>query len=287
MIIPNTHLKHLETKNKRLNQVMIKKDLILSYILQDIALSKIKLIFKGGTCLSKCYLNYHRLSEDLDFTLQIGELSKKKKRSYIKNNILPLLTEIASKYSFDFDAKEFETSGVRYCPVKKSDSLFKFLIYSDKKDNYPIKIEISIKETLQTEPVYIEIKNLTDSKDLVFPLVKTKILAYTLEEIIYEKVRAILTRDKIQERDIFDLYKIDSLLSIRSVNIKGFLNKLINFDKFLIKQRLLELEKFELFEEIETLALEDIDEDSYFEFFGVLKKLIFEIVDELLVVTFK
>ena len=278
MIILKQHYKQLQGKNKKLNPVMIKKDLILSYILQEIAVENKQLIFKGGTCLSKCYLNYHRLSEDLDFTLNIIDLSKKERRNYIKQHILPLLTKIANKYSLDFESKEFDGVGNRYCPVKQNNKLFKFLIYSNKEDENPIKIEISIDELLVTKPKIIEIKHIMDSKYVLFPLLKTNILAYSLEEIIYEKVRAILTRDYIQERDIFDLYQINKLLKINVIDESGFLKKLRNVRSERFLERLKKLEEFKLFDEIETMALVEIDKKEYLTFFEELKKLITKIV---------
>ena len=50
----------------------IDKDWVLSYLLHGIFLIpelKNILIFKGGTCLKKCYFPNYRFSEDLDFTI--------------------------------------------------------------------------------------------------------------------------------------------------------------------------------------------------------------------------
>ncbi|MGM0568039.1 MAG: nucleotidyl transferase AbiEii/AbiGii toxin family protein [Elusimicrobiota bacterium] len=51
-------------------QEIIEKDfyltLVLNHIYSDLGKN---LVFKGGTLLNKMHLNYHRLSEDLDFTL--------------------------------------------------------------------------------------------------------------------------------------------------------------------------------------------------------------------------
>jgi predicted nucleotidyltransferase component of viral defense system len=50
----------------------IEKDYVLSWLLFGIANSnelKQKWIFKGGTCLKKCYFEQYRFSEDLDFTI--------------------------------------------------------------------------------------------------------------------------------------------------------------------------------------------------------------------------
>ncbi len=47
---------------------IVEKDYYLTVILNKIEeLFADKIVFKGGTLLNKVYLNYHRLSEDLDF----------------------------------------------------------------------------------------------------------------------------------------------------------------------------------------------------------------------------
>lgn len=52
------------------SEPLIEKDLYLTIILAELQNTKLheNLVFKGGTCLAKAYLNYHRFSEDLDFT---------------------------------------------------------------------------------------------------------------------------------------------------------------------------------------------------------------------------
>ena len=47
---------------------LLEKDYHLTRILHKISEKRItNLVFKGGTCLNKCYLGFYRLSEDLDF----------------------------------------------------------------------------------------------------------------------------------------------------------------------------------------------------------------------------
>jgi len=45
-----------------------------------------------------------------------------------------------------------------------------------------------------------------DLKSIVFDLLNIRINTYNLDEIILEKYRAILTRPKLKERDVLDLY---------------------------------------------------------------------------------
>ena len=61
-----------EAKKHNLPPNTIEKDYVLSWILAGISESKQlhdDWIFKGGTCLKKCYFETYRFSEDLDFTV--------------------------------------------------------------------------------------------------------------------------------------------------------------------------------------------------------------------------
>ena len=64
----------------------IDKDWVLGHLLAGIfdnSYFQKNLIFKGGTCLKKCYFENYRFSEDLDFTSI--HIEKKKIISNIKN----------------------------------------------------------------------------------------------------------------------------------------------------------------------------------------------------------
>ena len=63
------------------------------------------------------------------------------------------------------------------------------------------------------------------------------VLSYSLQEIILEKYRAVLTRKKLQERDLFDLFLIKGSLEadikkIVEKRIGVYLNKEINAEEF-------------------------------------------------------
>lgn len=70
---------------------IISKDLLLTLILAEFQKEKgifNELIFKGGTLLSRNYLEYHRFSEDLDFVYKesetLNKLSRKAREKKIK-----------------------------------------------------------------------------------------------------------------------------------------------------------------------------------------------------------
>jgi predicted nucleotidyltransferase component of viral defense system len=60
------------SKEFNLRPDIIEKDYVLGWLLAGIATHPeihSNWIFKGGTCLKKCYFETFRFSEDLDFTL--------------------------------------------------------------------------------------------------------------------------------------------------------------------------------------------------------------------------
>ena len=55
-----------------LSPEVVEKDYVLGWLLAGIAAHPAMAtswVFKGGTCLKKCYFETYRFSEDLDFTL--------------------------------------------------------------------------------------------------------------------------------------------------------------------------------------------------------------------------
>ena len=57
-------------EQKEVAPTTVDKDWVLSHVLDAISIPRCKesLIFKGGTCLKKCYFPEYRFSEDIDFT---------------------------------------------------------------------------------------------------------------------------------------------------------------------------------------------------------------------------
>lgn len=287
MNISEKYISEVLSKYPLLHVDVIKKDLMLSYILQDLC-DLDNLVFKGGTCLSKCYLKYHRLSEDLDFNLELQGFESKTRfkrevRNYFKNVFLLKLQKIADDYNFDFDYKEFSEDGRRYCPVKSGDDIFVFHIYSNKNEKNPIKIEINISEKRIYDTLVKDIINLDDqSKYLTYPLRKSSLKCYSLDEIILEKIRAILTRQEgIHERDIFDLFLINKKRRVFDVNPKDVVLKLKKsflYKKEFVLNRLVELKKYKLFNEIDNLSIINFSHDEYKKFFLKLVEFIEDIL---------
>ena len=90
----------------------IEKDILLHSILSDLIKNrefKENIAFKGGTCLTKCYLGYYRFSEDIDFTYFKTKDFEGKSESQIRkiisektNTISEQISKIAEKLELDF-----------------------------------------------------------------------------------------------------------------------------------------------------------------------------------------
>lgn len=226
---------------------LVEKDYILSLFLSFWAKEETphldKLIFKGGTLLTKNFLNYHRISEDLDFIHQdcnvIRNLpSKNQKESHIKQRILPIIDELvhlAKLSKLDFIGDRTNT---RYVIQRNSRSLYVFnLYYTSRITNLEsfIKFEISFVEDLLFDSSELTIKNIVDYIPLNeftilqmltnYNLLRPTLQVYSMREIILEKIRATITREQFKPRDVFDLY----LLHLKDNGI--FLDKELIFQK--------------------------------------------------------
>lgn len=75
-------------KESSLDLSIIEKDYVLGWMLASIQNQRDLFqtwIFKGGTCLKKCYFKDYRFSEDLDFSLiDRSQMNEK----FLKNSII-------------------------------------------------------------------------------------------------------------------------------------------------------------------------------------------------------
>jgi len=198
-----------------------------------------KLIFKGGTLLARNYLDYPRISEDIDFTYErsndLRKLeSKNKREKAILKIIAPVINDIkliCDNVKFDFDTNRRNR---KYIIVRNSRAVYILSIYYKSLitgEEAPIKIELNFLEHIIHDCSESKINNIIDQdlylKSIGYDLSNIKMNTYHLDEIIIEKYRAILTRDKLRERDVFDLYLINK--SCKEV---------LNFDNTLIFEKI-------------------------------------------------
>lgn len=187
-----------------LRDTQIEKDYIIGWVLKGMANNKFlseKIIFKGGTALRKIYYKDYRLSEDLDFT-STDEIDTTKIRS-----------ELESIYKYVGEESRIKL-GIENEVVHNTGNFNFYITYigplggTDKS----IKVDISSDEKLSTNPIQRKVLNLyTDLKE------EYKILSYTLDEIIVEKMRSLMQRTI--PRDLYDLWY---LFNEEGLNIEDF-----------------------------------------------------------------
>jgi len=186
----------------------LEKDYFQHILLHLIYSNTSSLVFKGGTAIKKAY-GLRRFSEDLDFT-QVGEIeldtffekiSKELSEKFGYDNEvkkIKIKTELGTSYRFAINGPLLEPGGLGYC-----------YIY----------IEISKRELPKTRDIIV-------IKPVFADLPDYSILVMSKEEILAEKVRAIIARDRV--RDLYDLWYLLS----QNVKIKtDWINEKMDYYK--------------------------------------------------------
>jgi len=184
--------------------VIVEKDYYLTVILNNIeALLSNRIIFKGGTLLNKVHLNYHRLSEDLDFTYD-GPLITRSQRSKAIAPIrekMPDFLKVLQLSSGNPPGEGFNNSTQYVFKVKYPSVV-------TAKDG-TIKIEISLRQPPLDQPVHNVIKHFYQdpfSGENLFPF--GKVLSLSLNEAVSEKLKVAISRKDAAIRDYYDLWHI-------------------------------------------------------------------------------
>jgi predicted nucleotidyltransferase component of viral defense system len=287
---------------------LIEKDLILHQVLFDLSKNKFfhdNFVFKGGTCLAKCYLDYFRFSEDIDFTWKDQSVfdckSQKEIRRYLSaviDNIGEIFEEIAKRRDLDFrclkDNKDYVelTGGDKTCTFKVwyqsevlgSKSFLKVQMNFVEKLCYPFKsaelkslISGDQKEIVLLYPEYQEY-----TKKISFDV-------YDCHEILAEKIRAILTRKGTKARDFLDVYLIEKQFGIAIDDIYAYALEKIQFTLNLYARYRQNLDEkkntimsapFNWGEE-KGLLLKEIDEKDFYKFIDRLRAFLKKVIDSL------
>ena len=195
--------------HKKVDPMIIDLDYSLGWFLHGlISVSKWNqsCIFKGGTCLRKCYFPDYRFSEDLDFTMiqliTLGDLEK-------------WITQIAD-WITDQQGPNFLIQPTR------------LEIVNDEYGNETYQVRIYYRGPLEWGGPPRAIKlDVTRAEIVTLPAVEKPIIhpysdgnlfegnhisCYSLEEIVAEKMRAIAGQRRFAvSRDIYDIYQILTL----------------------------------------------------------------------------
>jgi predicted nucleotidyltransferase component of viral defense system len=188
-----------------LNPHVVEKDYALGWVLAGIsAHAEIAdtWLFKGGTCLKKCFFETYRFSEDLDFTLRDpAHLNE----AFLKRVFAEIGAWVYEQTGLELpaDQQDFEIyqnpRGTRSCQGKIS----YFGPVSSRAGGLPrIKLDLTADERVVLEPVRAPVFHPYSDA----PADGIEILAYDYVEAFAEKFRALAERTR--PRDLYDVVNL-------------------------------------------------------------------------------
>lgn len=193
-----------------LNANVIEKDYVLGWVLADISqhadIAR-NWVFKGGTCLKKCYFETYRFSEDLDFTITEGNLLEQdfliRCFKDISEWVYDAVGILIPKELIRFDVYENNRGGI------SAQGRIGYQGPLQRKGDLPrIKLDLTTDEILALKPSIRDIHH--PYRDLSDEGIKVK--CYCFEEVFAEKIRALAERER--PRDLYDvihLFRHDEL----------------------------------------------------------------------------
>lgn len=181
---------------------LVEKDYFCSVLLQYLAARCPRSVFKGGTCLAKVHTEFHRLSEDLDFTLPIGTDAPRSARSRLARELKHAMAELEGGALPEFRIAEALRG------ANNSTQYRALVAYTSRltREEETIQIEAGLREPVLTPVVQGQARTLllgASGDTALVPALSLACLSY--DEAMAEKVRAALTRRDPAIRDFYDI----------------------------------------------------------------------------------
>lgn len=179
---------------------LVEKDYFCSVLLEHLTARCDTLIFKGGTCLAKVHAEFHRMSEDLDFTIPVPVGAPRSMRSH--------LAEALKEAMADFERR---LPGFRVVTTLRgannSTQYNAVVAYASRTGHEEaIKIEAALREPLLASALRGEARTLLLDPSSDRPLVSDlSVACLSLHEAMAEKLRAALSRPDPAIRDFYDV----------------------------------------------------------------------------------
>lgn len=187
-----------------LREDIVEKDYVLGWLLWGIASHPVlasSWVFKGGTCLKKCYFETYRFSEDLDFTLI-------ERAPQDPGHLRQIFAEVADRIygesgiEIPSDLIRFEVYKTRRGTVGIEGRVYYRGPRRPGGDLPRVKLDLTADEVVVHEPVPREIAHPYSDGLPGSP----RITCYSLPEIFGEKLRALAER--CLPRDVYDVINI-------------------------------------------------------------------------------
>ncbi len=179
---------------------VIEKDYVLGWVLAAIATEPAlaeRWIFKGGTCLRKCYYETYRFSEDLDFTVIDGGPEEPDELISIFQRVSAWLLQQSGIELLVDDRAFLRRRNLRGNPTTQGRLAYRG---PNPQPTLPkLKLDITSDEVLIEPPVLRSIVHSYGDG----PLSTNGVLCYSLAELAAEKTRALAER--CRPRDLYDI----------------------------------------------------------------------------------
>ena len=198
---------------------VIEKDYVLAWVLAGISAHAELIpswVFKGGTCLKKCYFETYRFSEDLDFTLTTPD--------HLNQDFLVHCFKDISEWVYDTAGIEIPKELIRFDVFKNprdglsAEGRIAYRGPLQPKGDLPrIKLDLTTDEILVMDPVAKDVHH--PYSDLPENGIHSR--CYSFEEVFAEKIRALAERQR--PRDLYDvvhLYRHEDLTPDQSLILK-------------------------------------------------------------------
>ena len=159
-------------------------------------------VFKGGTCIRKCYFETHRFSEDLDFTLRdAAQLDE----GFLRRALEKMSAWVQARTKLQFPVGAQSVSIYRNprggvsgkCRIGYAGPM------APRSGGLPrIKIDLNADELLVLPPAEVPVRHPYSDALEASP----KVMAYAYEEVYAEKIRALAERT--HPRDLYDVINV-------------------------------------------------------------------------------
>ena len=195
-------------QQKGIAKTLIDKDWVLGHFIDAVysfSECRDRLIFKGGTCLHKCYIKNYRFSEDLDFTATDPDFVFDKK---LLDRIIHLITERTEMPLYVQELKQLLFENI----LTGFSATIKFWGADHPRNQPPpspqrwhssIKLEIILYEKMifpaAIKPVHHDYSDSLSNTAKGIP-------CYALEEVLSEKLRSLIQRSYTAPRDFYDIW---------------------------------------------------------------------------------
>jgi len=192
----------------RLREDVIEKDYVLGWLIAAIAAHpelKATWVFKGGTCLRKCYYETYRFSEDLDFTVVAGGPEAPDDVRSIFDQISTWLLD-ACGLEIQLDETSFRRrKNRRGNPTTEGRVAF---VGPRRPPQLPkLKIDLTTDEIVVDTPAARAVTHpYSDAVALEPGPTVAQMSCYTIVDLLAEKIRALAER--CRPRDLYDVVHI-------------------------------------------------------------------------------